>query len=519
MCEKKNNSVEGGRENGRAAITHNQDDSNYLEKSTQSLQAFIDKLIHPDRYDKRIRPFMQHKVPCNVTMTVHINSISAINEVTMDYNIDLYFRQIWIDPRLRYDHTNHAVDSPIVLHYDLIDRIWMPDSYFRNAKEGKRSDITVPNRLTRIYKDGQVLYSQRLLLKLDCPMKLQKFPLDNQTCLINIGSYGYTLDDIQFEWSTTESPVGISSIEMPDFLMEQYQTVRCERITSTGSYSCLEIKLYLKRLFGYYFVQVLPIRSGQNFDGSHECCSSCYTKLRYSRAITTPLLEYVLVNVLAWRAEQRRQQTFFNEKQHRSKTIKSGGIVQIFKNGNLSCDKIVGTKLATSHSPLNRQKVTKSTLPNSSTTETELQLTVNSKIPQYLSNQNSSGKIKKLSSDLGKTNTATALTMQNRDQAAHVDKISAFEQSILEFLNETKKDKLLNFLDVTLLRKHFEMAVFMKPTHDGTCLNYKRVCPHIYKIGVIKTLLYRAFSVCSDTGGLEIEIERIRQLLNRQHFK
>ena len=48
--------------------------------------------------------------------------------------------------------------------------------------------ITVPNKLMRIFPDGKVLYSQRLTLKLDCPMKLQKFPIDNQTCTINIGS-------------------------------------------------------------------------------------------------------------------------------------------------------------------------------------------------------------------------------------------------------------------------------------------------------------------------------------------
>ena len=32
------------------------------------------------------------------------------------------------------------------------------------------------------------IYIYRLTLKLECPMKLQKFPLDNQTCAINIGS-------------------------------------------------------------------------------------------------------------------------------------------------------------------------------------------------------------------------------------------------------------------------------------------------------------------------------------------
>ncbi len=52
------------------------------------------------------------------------------------------------------------------MHYSLIDRIWVPDSFFRNAKEGKRSDITVPNRLIRIHRDGKVLYSQRFVNQL-----------------------------------------------------------------------------------------------------------------------------------------------------------------------------------------------------------------------------------------------------------------------------------------------------------------------------------------------------------------
>jgi hypothetical protein len=76
----------------------------------------------------------------------------------------LIFRQSWYDPRLNYTGTDWAKKSPqITLHYSLIDRIWVPDSFFRNAKEGKRSDITVPNRLIRIHRDGKVLYSQRFV--------------------------------------------------------------------------------------------------------------------------------------------------------------------------------------------------------------------------------------------------------------------------------------------------------------------------------------------------------------------
>ena len=151
----------------------------YTDSSINTVEEFLDTLINSSRYDRRIRPFFdQHSESasefpssivsllileaCNVTMTIHINTISAINEVNMDYNTDLLFRQSWYDPRLNYSGTDWAAKAPqITLHYSLIDRIWVPDSFFRNAKEGKRSDITVPNRLIRIHRDGKVLYSQR----------------------------------------------------------------------------------------------------------------------------------------------------------------------------------------------------------------------------------------------------------------------------------------------------------------------------------------------------------------------
>jgi len=48
--------------------------------------------------------------------------------------------------------------------------------------------ITVPNRLIRLSPDGTILYSQRLTLTLSCDMILNKYPMDNQTCKIELGS-------------------------------------------------------------------------------------------------------------------------------------------------------------------------------------------------------------------------------------------------------------------------------------------------------------------------------------------
>ncbi|CAF1341653.1 unnamed protein product, partial [Didymodactylos carnosus] len=230
------------------------------DSTINTVEDFLDTLINSSRYDRRIRPFFDQQKACNVTMTIHINTISAINEVNMDYNTDLIFRQSWYDPRLNYSGTDWADRSPqITLHYSLIDRIWVPDSFFRNAKEGKRSDITVPNRLIRIHKDGKVLYSQRLLLKLDCQMKLQKFPLDNQTCVVNIGSYGFGTTDLAFFWDESGNVSAIrvnEDLEMPDFVLSNHEARYCNRTTATGKYACIEVHLLLQRNINLYLQQI-----------------------------------------------------------------------------------------------------------------------------------------------------------------------------------------------------------------------------------------------------------------------
>lgn len=67
-------------------------------------------------------------------------------------------------------------------------KIWKPDLFFSNEKEGHFHDIIMPNVLLRIYPNGEVLYSIRLSLVLACPMDLKYYPLDKQTCEIRMAS-------------------------------------------------------------------------------------------------------------------------------------------------------------------------------------------------------------------------------------------------------------------------------------------------------------------------------------------
>jgi hypothetical protein len=94
------------------------------------------------------------------------------------------------------------------------------------------------------------------------------------------------------------------------------------------------------------------------------------------------------------------------------------------------------------------------------------------------------------------------------------------EMSCLKFTYELEKDKILNFLDVKIVRTDnaYSTSVFVKKTNAGDCLNYNSICPLRYKEGLVKTFLHRAYTICSDWASFHIEVSRIKQLLINNNF-
>ena len=73
-----------------------------------------------------------------------------------DYNLDFFLRQLWKDPRLKHDW-NDTLD----LSNTMLDKIWVPDTYFENSKSSKFHKVTMVNKLLSISPDGGVHYNAR----------------------------------------------------------------------------------------------------------------------------------------------------------------------------------------------------------------------------------------------------------------------------------------------------------------------------------------------------------------------
>lgn len=101
-------------------------------------------------------------------------------------------------------------------------RIWNPDVFFSNEKEGKLHELMIPNFFTRIFADGRVLQSYRITLLLSCPMNLRAYPLDVQKCPIQMASYGWTRQDVLLQWRPKNAVTMAKEFNMP-----RYVTANC----------------------------------------------------------------------------------------------------------------------------------------------------------------------------------------------------------------------------------------------------------------------------------------------------
>jgi hypothetical protein len=102
-----------------------------------------------------------------------------VSEVNMDFSMDLFFRQYWIDRRLSFKGP-----TEIVVSADFLNQIWVPDTFigitihiyiiypfelYINHLNLKANDknvyfhvATVQNKFIRIYPSGKILYSMRM---------------------------------------------------------------------------------------------------------------------------------------------------------------------------------------------------------------------------------------------------------------------------------------------------------------------------------------------------------------------
>ncbi|VDL72746.1 unnamed protein product [Nippostrongylus brasiliensis] len=179
----------------------------YEQGETRDFLQFLRKI----KYDHRQCPDDENGGPVSVNVS--------------DYSIEMFYREAWRDPRLKYSKAKFKNKS-------YSNFLWHPDTFVPNAiasKNPRKQSIT-HRSLLRLRNDGSILYSRRLSLVVTCGMDLTLFPFDSQLCKLGIESYGYTADQVRYAWSHGRiRALILHKIRLPDFkIKESFVTSRIE---------------------------------------------------------------------------------------------------------------------------------------------------------------------------------------------------------------------------------------------------------------------------------------------------
>ncbi|XP_066495239.1 gamma-aminobutyric acid receptor subunit pi isoform X2 [Tiliqua scincoides] len=184
-------------------------------------------------------------------MSLDVASISSISESDMDYTATIYLRQRWTDPRLVFQG-----NKSFTLDARLVKYLWVPDTYIVESKRSFLHEVTVENRLIRLFSNGTVLYALRITTTVACNMDLSKYPLDTQTCKLQMESWGYDENDILFTWLRGNDSVhGLENLRLSQYTVKHYYTLSTTSHQETGNYSKLILQFELKRNILYFILE------------------------------------------------------------------------------------------------------------------------------------------------------------------------------------------------------------------------------------------------------------------------
>jgi hypothetical protein len=181
------------------------------------------------------------------TVLVHMELLDlvSINSVEQSFTANFYYELKWQDDSLKHDGPGSRRLS--------LDEIWNPQVQILNQQSIQK---TLGLRV-EVFPDGSIIYRQRVWGTFSQPLKLKKFPFDQQTIAIKMVPTGFAPEDIHLIIDVSSDVP--SELTIPDWSLMDWNTASEDMVfgQEKNRLSQAALEINLKRDAGFFMAKIL----------------------------------------------------------------------------------------------------------------------------------------------------------------------------------------------------------------------------------------------------------------------
>ncbi|KAJ1373026.1 hypothetical protein KIN20_035352 [Parelaphostrongylus tenuis] len=224
----------------------------YVVESNRYAEQLYEDLLY--YYNKNVRPVKNASESIKVKFGASLIRIIDVDEVNQVLTTNLWLEMQWFDYKLSWDPARWGGIKKLHIPSD---QIWIPDILLYNNADGEPHITIMSDAL--VYHNGLIVWKPPSIYKSFCPINIEYFPYDSQSCSLKFGGWSYNgfLLDVR-QLPSADSPI----INREDESGKEYQYLE-KGMDLSGFYQSLEWDLM--SLTSQRHEQLYPGCCGQDF--------------------------------------------------------------------------------------------------------------------------------------------------------------------------------------------------------------------------------------------------------------
>ena len=222
----------------------------------------------PDTYTAEENPFQhadmapERQLPWDYNFHFNVKNIDKIDDKAQSVSLSMYFSVSWFDPRIVINETHKAWNEiqlgpsdEVTISSSNLNHLWYPELEIYGIESFRAYKVLREMSGLRIRKNRTINYELKVEVTISCQMNFDNYPLDEQKCLFQVGSYYGSNETIKCESNWTYDATRQKNIQHVVNLMSLPSKNQTVTLIS-GNYAVCGFSIHLQRKRMQNFVQI-----------------------------------------------------------------------------------------------------------------------------------------------------------------------------------------------------------------------------------------------------------------------